>query len=117
MRHLRGRFLTKLQEDVVIRRENTQREGAEAEFLYPVGVSPVKALILPNRGNAEVGDYILQSNEFLCNLTPVRTELCVADEIVRHAGTANEQVLTVQQITVVASVQQLRLVMKSNQIA
>jgi len=117
MRHRRGAFLRSLEEDIIVRRENVQTQDSDPEFTYPVGSAAIKAVILPNRGDADVGSYVVQDFQFLCNLTPPRSAIRIADEIVRNSGSADESVLTVKQTTTVREIQQLSLVMKNNVVA
>lgn len=113
MHSIRGRFLRDLEEQVVVRRENPQRRSGEDEFIYPIPPkdgSPVKAAILPYRGDADLGDVITTNYSYRCNFVPPHPEIRVDDEVVRYVGQgAREKVLTTKQVTTVEGVQSLIL--------
>lgn len=109
MRRIRGRFLTAIQESIVVRRARPQRREGEGEFLYPLGESPIQAIILPYRGNADLEDYVVQNFRFVCNLSPPEPAVRIADEVIRFAGTDREAILTVTEVTTLLEVQQLVL--------
>ena len=113
MRHRRGRFLTSLEESIVIRREKPQRRQGEAAFLFPVGESPVSAIILPIRETAALSDIIAEDSQFACNLTPPYPDIRIGDEVVRHSGSSDESVLTVKQVEILLQVQRLHLGLKT----
>ena len=111
MRQRRSGFLRQEEEEVVIRRENPQRRAGEPEFLYPIGESPIKALILPERFVNEVGAVLVQDTRYVCNITPPRQGIRTDDELVRQ--TSGEE-LTITESVTVQGIQQLTLVKKSS---
>ena len=107
-----GPFLRSLQENVQIRRIRPQRREDESEFIYPLtpeGDSTIKALVSPARIGIDVEQVVLRDVHFLANLSPIRSEIRLTDQLVRHLGTPQEQVLTIVFIQNVHGVQQLSL--------
>ena len=105
----RGLFLQSLEEDIQIRRERPQRQRGQDEFTYPLGEAQFKALIRPVKTDADVETVVTQDFHYLCNLTPVRPEIKLNDQVVRNLGESNEQVLTITFIDSVEGIQQLQL--------
>ena len=111
MRTIRGRLLRSMEEEIIVRRGRPQRRSGESEFIYPVGESPVKAAILPYRGDAELSDVVHVDYSYRCNFVPPRPEIRVDDEVVRFLDKPEnlQKKLTVKQETTVEGVQSLIL--------
>ena len=91
----RGSFLKSIEENILVRRENPQRRSGEAQFIYPIGMDTIKAIIRPARVTAETHGIVELDFDYICNITPVREEIKLNDEVVRFVGTDREQVLIV----------------------
>ena len=95
MQSSRGSFLKSLEEDILVRRENPQRRSSEPEFLYPIGMDTIKAIIRPARTMSSTEGIVELDFDYICNITPVKPEIRLNDEVVRFVGTDREQILTV----------------------
>ena len=105
----RGRFLRSLEELIIVRRVRSQPRPTESEYLYPVGSSPISAIVLPVSGDAELGILIVQDFQFLCNITPVRLGIQINDQVVRNSGETSEKIFIVKQVQLIDDLQQLSL--------
>ena len=107
----RGMFLRSLEEDIIIRRARPQRQEGESEYIYPLpeGQAFIKALIADARSRTDESNIVELDFQYICNLTPVRPEICLNDQVVRNSGEPKEQVLTVTFVCDTAGIQQLYL--------
>ena len=120
MRAIRGRLLKAMEEEVTIRRAIPQRRSGDPEFTYPCSEDilvnvPVKVVILPYRGDAELDELIKVDYAYRCNVVPPCLAIRQDDQVVRtrpaeqRAIGKPEQILIVKQVTTVQNIQQLIL--------
>lgn len=99
----RSKFLRSLEEDIQIRRGRPQgRPG----YTYPIGTTTIKAIIRPARHTTIPETIVSLDFHYICNITPVRTEIRLNDEVVRQSS---GQILIVTFIDVVDKILQLKL--------
>ena len=105
----RSHFLRSLEEDIIVRRKRSQRRSDETEFIYPIGEAPIKAIIRPARHTTDTETIVALNFDYICNITPIRPEIRLNDQIVRFAGKPHEQVLIVTFVDPVEKILRLEL--------